>query len=57
MKTWETKHASERDADFKKQLLSDPEVAKLLTKKELEELCSPDFHFRGIKARFTELGL
>jgi adenylosuccinate lyase len=57
MKTWQAKHAGSADADFKSVLLSDPEVAKHLTRKELDELCSLDFHFKEVKQRFKKLGL
>jgi adenylosuccinate lyase len=57
MKTWEAKHAGETNADFKTQLLSDPEVAKHLSRAELEKMCSLDFHYKQVKARFKKLGL
>jgi len=57
MKTWEAKHAGKPGADFKVQLLSDPEVAKLLSKEELDQLCSLDFHFKQVEPRFKALGL
>ncbi|MBI3416542.1 MAG: adenylosuccinate lyase [Verrucomicrobia bacterium] len=57
MKTWQAKHAGVTEADFKTQLLGDPEVAKLLSKAELEKLCRLDFHFKQVKARFKKLGL
>ena len=57
MKTWEAKHAGAADADFKKQLLSDPEVAKHFAKGELEQLCSLDFHLKQVEERFKQLGL
>jgi adenylosuccinate lyase len=57
MKTWQAKHAGRPDADFKTQLLSDPEVAQQLTKDELEKLCSLEFHFKEVEARFKSLGL
>ncbi len=57
MKTWQAKHAGQSDADFKVQLLSDPDVAKLLSKAELDKLCSLDFHFKQVKAKFKKLGL
>jgi adenylosuccinate lyase len=57
MKTWQAKHAGASDADFKTQLLSDPEVARHLTRAELEKLCSLDFHYKQVKARFKKLGL
>jgi len=57
MKTWQAKHSGSADADFKSVLLSDPEVAKHLTGKELDELCSLDFHFKEVQHRFKKLGL
>jgi adenylosuccinate lyase len=57
MKTWQSKHAGEEDADFLKQLRSDPEVAKHFANGELEKLCSLDFHFKEVENRFKKLGL
>jgi adenylosuccinate lyase len=57
MKTWAVKHAGRDDADFLEQLRSDPEVAKHFTPGELEKVCSLDFHFKEVKARFKALGL
>ena len=57
METWKTKHDGRDDADFLKQLLSDPEVAKHFKKGELESICSTDFHYKHIKSRFKKLGL
>src|SRR5687767_2396394 len=57
MKTWQAKHAGAAEVDFKSMLLSDPEVAKHITKQELDELCSLDFHFKEVKHRFKKLGL
>lgn len=57
MQTWEAKHAGTSGADFKTQLLSDPEVAKHLSRAELEKMCSLDFHYKQVKARFKKLGL
>ena len=57
METWKTKHDGRDDADFLKQLLSDPEVAKQFKKGELESICSTDFHYKHIKSRFKKLGL
>jgi len=57
MKTWEAKHAGAPDADFKTMLLNDPEVAKHFTRAELDQLCSLDFHFKHVQARFKKLGL
>jgi adenylosuccinate lyase len=57
MKTWEAKHAGDTKADFKTQLLADPEVAAHLTNSELEKLCSLEFHYKEVKAKFRKLGL
>ncbi|MCI0745187.1 MAG: adenylosuccinate lyase [Verrucomicrobia subdivision 3 bacterium] len=57
MKTWQAKHAGAGEADFKSALLSDPEVAKHLSKQELDELCSLEFHLKEVKHRFKKLGL
>ncbi|HZQ46694.1 MAG TPA: adenylosuccinate lyase [Verrucomicrobiae bacterium] len=57
MKTWQAKHAGDVGADFKTQLLADPEVAEHLSRAELEKLCNLDFHFKQIKSRFKKLGL
>ena len=57
MKAWEVKHAGRDDADFVKQLQSDPEVGKHFKPGELEKLCSLDFHFKEVKNRFRKLGL
>ena len=57
MKTWQAKHAGTAGADFKTQLLDDPEVARLLSKAELDKLCHLDFHFKQVMARFKKLGL
>src|SRR5688500_10100002 len=57
MKTWAAKHEGAANADFKTVLLSDPEVAKLITPAELDQLCSLDFHFKEVKQRFKKLGL
>jgi adenylosuccinate lyase len=57
MKTWQAKHAGAPDADFKCQLLADPEVARHLNRAELDRLCTLDFHYRHIKQRFKKLGL
>ena len=56
MQTWKAKHTGS-DADFKKQLLSDPEVAKHFAPGELDQLCSLEFHFKQVEARFKQLGL
>jgi adenylosuccinate lyase len=57
MKTWEVKHAGRDDADFLEVLKADPDVAKHFKKSELESLCSLDFHFKEVNARFKKLGL
>jgi adenylosuccinate lyase len=57
MQTWQAKHAGATNADFKAQLLSDPDVARHLSSAELEKLCSVDFHFQQVNNRFALLGL
>jgi adenylosuccinate lyase len=57
MKTWQVKHAGRDDVDFVEQLQADPAVAKHFKPGELENLCSLDFHFKEVKARFKRLGL
>jgi adenylosuccinate lyase len=57
MRTWEAKHTGRNDADFLQQLKRDPEVAKHFQEGELEKMCSLDFHFQGVGARFKKLGL
>lgn len=57
MKTWQEKHQGKTEADFKTQLLQDPEVTRHITPEELEKLCHADFHFRRIKERFQQVGL
>jgi adenylosuccinate lyase len=57
MNTWKAKHEGKSDADFKAQLLADPEVARHLSRAELDKLCSLEFHLRHVDARFRKLGL
>jgi adenylosuccinate lyase len=57
METWAVKHAGRDDADFLKQLQSDPEVAKHFKNGELEGLCSIDFHLKHTNERFKKVGL
>jgi len=57
MKTWEVKHAGRDDADFLRQLSADPDVARHFAPGELEQLCSPEFHFREVTNRFHAVGL
>lgn len=57
MKTWQAKHAGDATADFKTQLAADPDVAKYLSKNELDKLCNLDFHLKQVKAKFKKLGI
>ena len=57
MKTWQAKHAGDVNADFKAELLGDPDLAKHLSQTELDKLCNLDFHFKQIDARFKKVGL
>jgi adenylosuccinate lyase len=55
MLTWQAKHAGRDDADFLRQLQSDPEVRKHFGDGELEKLCSLDFHFQHVNTRFQNV--
>ena len=55
MKTWQAKHAGQGDADFLAQLQTDADVAKHFKKGELEKLCSLDFHFQNVEAKFKQI--
>jgi adenylosuccinate lyase len=57
MKTWEVKHAGRDDADFVEVLKAEPGVAKYFKPRELEKLCSLDFHFKEVNNRFKKLKL
>ena len=59
MKTWDARNAGagHDQADFLQQLRSDPEVSRHFRPKELEKLCSLQFHFRQVRHRFRKLGL
>lgn len=57
MKTWQAKHAGTDGADFKTQLLADPDVAKHLSREELDQLCSLEFHLKEVPERFRKLGI
>ena len=56
METWKVKNAG-KEADFKDQLLSDPEVTQHIDRSRLEAICDPKFHYRHIKTRFRKLGI
>ena len=55
MLTWQAKRAGRGDADFLRQLQSDPEVGKHFGPGELEKLCSLDFHFQNVRAKFENV--
>jgi adenylosuccinate lyase len=57
METWKARHDGTLDADFKDQLLSDPDIARLLTRQELDSICNLDFHLRFIDQKFKALGI
>jgi len=57
MKTWQAKNAGDASADFKTQLAGDPDVAKHLSRAEIDKLCNLEFHFKHVKARFKKLGI
>jgi len=52
MLTWQAKNAGRDDADFLSQLRKDPDVHQHFAPGELEKLCSLDFHFQNIGAKF-----
>jgi adenylosuccinate lyase len=56
-KTWQTRHSGATGASFLVQLKEDSEVSQHFASGELEKLCSLDFHFKQVKARFKKLGL
>jgi adenylosuccinate lyase len=55
MLTWQAKHAGRGDADFLRQLRLDAEVNKHFSAGELEKLCSLDFHWQSIGAKFDNV--
>jgi adenylosuccinate lyase len=55
MLTWRAKHEGRDDADFLRQLRLDPEVNKHFAAGELEKLCSLDFHWQNIGAKFENV--
>jgi adenylosuccinate lyase len=55
MQTWQAKHAGKEGADFLAQLQRDPDVKKHFADGELEKLCSLDFHFQNVQARFDKI--
>ncbi|HEY3861822.1 MAG TPA: adenylosuccinate lyase [Verrucomicrobiae bacterium] len=55
MRTWQAKHAGAGHADFLAQLRQDPEVNQHFAPGELEKLCSLDFHFQNIGAKFDSV--
>lgn len=57
METWKAKNSGNESADFKQQLLSDPEVSKHISASKLEQLCDAKFHYRHIKTRFRKVGI
>jgi adenylosuccinate lyase len=57
MKTWQAKHAGATGADFKAQLLEDPEARAHLSEAELERLCKVDFHLKQVGKIFKRVGL
>ena len=57
METWKAKNAGDPSVDFKKQLLSDPEVTARIDKETLEELCDLRFHLRHVRERFRKAGI
>jgi adenylosuccinate lyase len=52
MKTWNSENVS-----LQENLASEPEIAAVLTREEIDRLCSIDHHFRHLDATFEKLGL
>ena len=55
MKTWQAKNVGQTDADFKTQLMADPEASKHFGPGELDRLCSVDFHLSNVDYRFNKV--
>jgi len=51
MKTWKD------GSDFKKNLLNDPDVARLLSEKDLDEIFDLDYYLRNVNKIFSRVGL
>jgi len=51
MKTWQG------DLSLQENLASEPEIAAVLTRAEIDHLCSLDIHFAHVDATFRKLGL
>jgi hypothetical protein len=51
MKTWQGNVALQEN------LAAEPEIAAVLSRAEIDRLCSIDHHFRHIDATFEKLGL
>ena len=47
--------AWEEKKDFKDKILEDPEVTKLIPKKEIETYCTPDFFVRHVDDIFNRV--
>jgi adenylosuccinate lyase len=52
MKTWE-----EADVSLQENLAAEPEIAALLSREEIDRLCSMEHHLRHVDATFEKLGL
>lgn len=57
MATWKEKHAGHLDVDFREVILKDPEIAEHLSEVELNKICTLDFHYKHVSAKFKKLGL
>ena len=51
MKTWQG------DVSLQENLAAEPEIASVLSREEIDRLCSLDMHFRHVDATFRKLGL
>ena len=57
MRTWAAKHAGHDQADFLKELMTEPEVATRFKSRELQRLCSLGFHLKHVRRKFRQVGL
>lgn len=57
MDTWKAKHEGNTEADFKSQLMKDPEISKHISAEELDAICHLDFHLRHVDEKFKAVGI
>ena len=57
MATWEAKREGADNVDFLGILLQDQEILAALPESELREICSLEFHFAQVDAKFASVGI